>query len=337
MRNHNLDLLRILAMLAVIVIHAAAPFLFGSGGHNSQFIIALLYDSFSRFCVPLFIMISGALVFSYGIDLDTNPWQFYKRKLVRFAPPLLLWFILYWIFNGRFESVLNSTNISEAFRNMWQIVTSGVPHYHLWYVFMLPGLFLISPLLVFIKRKVTPKQWVYIGIGLLLFGILHNGWRSITGASFPHVFEFIDFLGYFILGDVLLNRKYSKLLSFIGFIGGSLLLAIAIYLFTLRYPGNFAFDAFLSPFIVITTISLYVLINQNLEVAKSGVVHDIALSSFGIYLVHAMVIDSLMKVTNLKLTSFVAVDIFLYTILTLAISYAIVKVLRGSKITMWSV
>lgn len=336
-RHHDLDFLRVLSMLAVIVIHAAAPFIARSGGHNSQFTVAVIYDSFSRFCVPMFVMLSGALMFGFQGEIDKNKWAYYKKKLLRFGPALVFWIIFYWVFSGKMQGIIAGMTIWEILKNAWWVLLNDVPHYHLWYIYMLPGLFLIAPWLRQLKERFTTKQWAIFGIVLLLFGVLHNGWRIYAGTNLPRYYEFIDFIGYLVLGDVFLNMKFPKKFAVFGYVSGSALLAVVIYYYTLWHPGQFFFDSFLSPFIVLPTLSLYVLINQGFEFAKSKVIYELAITSFGIYLVHAAVIDKLMWMTNFTLSPWPFVDIFLYTMATLALSYSVVKILKSTIFSRWLV
>lgn len=56
-----LDLLRIISALAVIVIHLASDRLVFSTPNSFEWQSLNLLNSISRFCVPVFVMISGAL------------------------------------------------------------------------------------------------------------------------------------------------------------------------------------------------------------------------------------------------------------------------------------
>ncbi|EUJ18470.1 acyltransferase 3, partial [Listeria grandensis FSL F6-0971] len=64
-RKDNLDLLRCLSILMVIVIHVSATHLLGNATQmNTNFAIANFYDSISRTAVPLFILLSGYFTLS---------------------------------------------------------------------------------------------------------------------------------------------------------------------------------------------------------------------------------------------------------------------------------
>lgn len=61
-RNLALDMTRIIAVLAVVMIHTSAMFLTSFGHETLEFSVGNLFDSMSRIGVPLFVMISGALM-----------------------------------------------------------------------------------------------------------------------------------------------------------------------------------------------------------------------------------------------------------------------------------
>jgi surface polysaccharide O-acyltransferase-like enzyme len=322
-RNQGLDLLRIFAMIAVVVIHAAAPYILGNKPLDGSYITAITFDSFARFCVPVFVMISGALMLTVNEDIDKNPWQYYGKKVLRFLPPIIFWSVFYWGFSGKIGYILQSSSLEIAFNEIKHTLIREIPYYHMWYLFMMPGLFFMAPMFRFLKRKSTPKQWIALGIGLLIFGMLHNAWRQQVSSWAWYYAEFVDFLGYLILGDIIFNRKFPKAVSLFSYIGGSIALSVATYFFTQSYVASF-----LSILIAIPTIGLYAFLTSDKSTKDSKIVYDIALSSFGIYLVHPFIVDSIMRATNFSLTGHTGINIVVYTTITLILSYILVKVIR---------
>ena len=56
-----LDILRTLATIGVIIIHTSSPVLNMAYGHSmSEWWVGNIFDSASRFAVPLFLLLSGA-------------------------------------------------------------------------------------------------------------------------------------------------------------------------------------------------------------------------------------------------------------------------------------
>lgn len=90
-----LDLARAIAIIAVVLVHAVAPAVNGTwvaeGG--ATWWIANVTDSAGRWCVPVFVMVSGALL------LDPRrverPREFYRRRLARIGVPLVVWTLVH--------------------------------------------------------------------------------------------------------------------------------------------------------------------------------------------------------------------------------------------------
>lgn len=73
------DILRILSIIAVIILHFTAELLTSSNDFNtSSWWINNLFNSISRFAVPVFFMISGAMILR--TEIRSYP-EFYKRGL----------------------------------------------------------------------------------------------------------------------------------------------------------------------------------------------------------------------------------------------------------------
>ena len=61
-RNSFLDITRIVAVLAVIMIHTSSGFVTLYDTSSIEFLWGNIFDSISRIGVPLFVMISGSLM-----------------------------------------------------------------------------------------------------------------------------------------------------------------------------------------------------------------------------------------------------------------------------------
>ena len=88
-----LEVLRTLAALAVVGVHVAAMWLVARPGANdSLWWAANLWDSFLHWCVPVFVMISGALWL--GSTRPESARDFYRRRAQRLVWPLLGWTLI---------------------------------------------------------------------------------------------------------------------------------------------------------------------------------------------------------------------------------------------------
>ena len=135
-----LDIIRFIATIAVIVIHVTAPYIYQYGSiPMAQWNFYNVVDSLSRFAVPFFVMLSGALLMNKEIQLA----DFLKRRFVRILIPFLFWSIVYSVYNYYKLNIENKMNISTY---MLDCFTNGAS-YHLWYIYMLIGLYLLIPIL----------------------------------------------------------------------------------------------------------------------------------------------------------------------------------------------
>lgn len=151
-----IDWMRVAACLMVIIVHSTEPFYLGGEGSliltGSDAFWSSFFDSFVRACVPLFIVASSYLQF----PLHYSAGEFCRRRAVRILIPFVIWSIVYACVWG--EPVSNFRNLLMNFN-----YASG----HLWFVYMLIGVYLLMPLLSPWAEKVGKKELqVYLGIWL---------------------------------------------------------------------------------------------------------------------------------------------------------------------------
>ena len=151
-----IDWMRVAACFMVIVVHSTEPFYLGGEGSRiltaADAFWASLFDSFVRACVPLFIVASSYLQF----PLHYSSGEFCRRRAVRVLIPFAVWSLIYAFVWG--EPVYNLKNLLLNFN-----YAAG----HLWFVYMLVGVYLLMPILSPWAEKVGKKELqVYLGIWL---------------------------------------------------------------------------------------------------------------------------------------------------------------------------
>lgn len=151
-----LDWLRVAACFMVMVVHSTEPFYLGGNGSliltKADAFWSAFFDSFVRACVPLFIVTSSYLQF----PLHYSTGDFLRKRAMRILIPFLLWSLIYAFVWGNPVSNLKDLMLNFNY-------AAG----HLWFVYMLAGLYLIMPLLSAWAEKVSKKELqVYLGIWL---------------------------------------------------------------------------------------------------------------------------------------------------------------------------
>ena len=151
MRNREvwIDWLRVSACFMVFVVHATEPFYLGGEGSRilteSDAFWSSFFDSFVRSCVPLFVIASSYLQFP--IHYSTT--EFFKRRAVRILVPFIFWTVVYAFVWG--EPVTNFKDLLLNFN-----YAAG----HLWFVYMISGIYILMPLLSPWAEKVQKKEFV---------------------------------------------------------------------------------------------------------------------------------------------------------------------------------
>ena len=234
-----IDWLRVAACFMVFVVHSTEPFYLGGQGSlildETDAFWASFFDTLVRACVPLFVIASSYLMF----PLNCSTGEFFKKRAIRILIPFILWSVVYAFVWG--EPVENFKNLLLNFN-----YAAG----HLWFIYMLLGVYLLMPLLSPWAEKVGKKELLaYLGIWLFTTTIpIIRDWAAggsvsvIYGPSglprqalFPlwgeaswntyGVFYYMSgFIGYLLLG--LYFRKFVGELSW----AKTLLIAIPSYL-----------------------------------------------------------------------------------------------------------
>ena len=151
-----IDWMRVVACFLVIMTHSCEPFYLGGEGSliltKADALWVSILNVIPRACVALFVVASSYLQF----PLHYPTGEFFRRRAARLLVPFLLWTVVYALVWG--EPVQNFKDVLLNFN-----YAAG----HLWFVYMLVGVYLIMPLLSPWAEKVGKKELLaYLGIWL---------------------------------------------------------------------------------------------------------------------------------------------------------------------------
>ncbi|MFM2156348.1 MAG: hypothetical protein RL516_1097 [Bacteroidota bacterium] len=283
-----LDGIRWLATIAVIVIHVVAPYLYQYGQISiGSWNIYNFIDSLSRFAVPFFVMLSGALLLNRNISLP----DFLKKRFLRILIPFLFWSVIYSVYNY-LKNGEQEINYLIYFFNSLKDGAS----YHFWYIYMLIGLYLAIPILN--KWIVNSDlQLIVYFLVIWFFGLLISFFNLNLHKDFSLTI-FTGYVGYLILGYFIAHRS-SKINSYVLLT----LFIVAVgftFLATFKYPvdnGSFngKYYQYLSINVVVASASLFMLIKNSFNASKLYLdkIKFCNKYGFGVYLIHVLVLDAL--------------------------------------------
>ena len=231
-----LDVVRFVALFTVVCCHSSDPFnyVFGDTTENIADIQfwGAAYGSLVRPCVPLFVMITGALLLPVRTD-DTA--RFYKKRISRVFWPFLIWSIVYALFPW-FTGVLGCTPESiliffpfsgeEAAQQSLALSLQSVANIpmnfsnigvHMWYIYLLIGLYLYLPIFSAWVEKASEKGkfWFLMAWAVTLLVPYYQQlvapylWGSCSWNGFYMLYYFAGFNGYLLLGHYLRHHDFS--------------------------------------------------------------------------------------------------------------------------------
>lgn len=322
-KNHIvwLDVVRLIAMFTVVCCHCTDPFNFYPGDAPNIDEIKFwgaAYGAALRPCVPLFVMITGALLLPVRGDASV----FYKKRIPRVLFPFLIWSVIYnifpWVtgllglspqvvldfFPYAGEDVMRQS-LSVAVQYILEIPFNfSILAVHMWYIYLLIGLYLYMPIFSAWVEKASEraKLWFLLVWGITLFLPYYNQfvaqylWGTCSWNAFGMLYVFAGFNGYLLLGHYLKRIDWSLRKT----------LAIGIPMFIVGYIITFfgfryisalpeytpemyeLFFTYCSINVVMMTIPIFMLAKKA-EIRSERIrkaLANLTLCGFGIYMVH---------------------------------------------------
>ncbi|MBB2147196.1 acyltransferase family protein [Pedobacter sp. LMG 31464] len=293
-----LDNLRVIATIGVIFLHVAAPFLYKFtkiSGFNWW--TANVYDSLVRFCVPVFVMITGALLLPKDYQLN----DYLKKRVARIIFPFLFWIAVYSI---HILFILKKGFELPIFK-MLTISSSAFGYkitYHFWYIYMIIGIYLFIPIISKWIKNAKENELVYFLVIWLIAVLIALPIFSNYIPDF-NLKYFGGFIGYIVLGYYLSvrnfeNVKHIKTISLLIFASGVLLTIFGTY-FLSTYNGHFRIDlyTYFSPNVILAAVGLFLFIKHTNSTNSTlkAIRKFLNKHSFGIYFIHMLVLYYLNK------------------------------------------
>ena len=358
-----LDVCRFAAMFLLVCCHCADPFNFYSG--DDPAVLADIqfwggvYGSAIRPCVPLFVMITGALL----LPLRREAGPFYRRYIPRVFWPFLVWSVLYNLFPWLtgvlgFEPDVILTFFPYAGEDVTRqalTVSLGyigqipmnfsVVDVHMWYIYLLIGLYLYMPIFSAWVEKASEKAklWFLLGWSVTLFVpylreyVNPYIWGACSWNEFYMLYYFAGFNGYLLLGHYLRHHDWSL----------SKILLAGIPMFVVGFGVTFAgfrhitslpefteeqlelFFYYCSPNVVMMTIPIFLLCKK-VEIRSVWIqkaLANLTVCGFGVYMIHYFFTGpsvALMRTLHIP----ICLQIPLAAVLAFAVSWALVLLIR---------
>ncbi|MBP7740927.1 acyltransferase family protein [Candidatus Woesebacteria bacterium] len=327
------DLIRIIAVFLVIMVHSSSKIVTSwLNASPSDWMIANIYDSISRVSVPLFVMLSGALLLNRKEDL----FVFLKKRIKRIFLPWLFWGTVLLVFT----KYIGFSNIFETmkydFSNIKLVITENFIG-GFWFMPMLVGIYLTTPIIKKFLIKSTDTEIKYFfAIWLTISSII-----PFANKMFDLSISFINpswflYLGYYIGGYYLVYKikdfkksitklKVLFLVSFLITVLGTYQQSLMNDIFTNTFYDYLSISVVAMSF-TLFSILFYYFRNIKLNKKISSIIYHFSQNSFGILLCHTMILEFF------SAGNYPIISIPISVILTFLVSNSIIGILKGIKI-----
>jgi surface polysaccharide O-acyltransferase-like enzyme len=295
------DTLRILAAFAVVLLHVSAPIVLQTDLGSIQWWIGNIADSSVRWCVPVFVLISGALLLDPTKEESLS--IFYQKRAKKLLVPLVFWSLVYFVFRHRLSEELTIKKIATD-------ILAGRPYYHLWYLYMVAGLYIFTPFFrTYVRASSQEERSLLITLTLLLSSLFSFLSYFYLDSQQTILTIFIPYIGYYLCGHQIRSMKEVKtssrsLLTVI--LMSLVLISLGTFILVDVYgldKGLFLYD-FVSPPVVLMSVALFSLVRKtNFPGFLKGAIRHVAPTALGIYVIHPIIISGLGMI-GLSSTSF---------------------------------
>ena len=327
-RVYYFSYLRAFACIGIIVLHTVFSFYTVHQAELNHVSTAGVNSVTNNlmWAVPCFVMITGALLLepSRNVSLHKLFYQYIRRIL-----SALLFFCLFYRFVDMF---LNQESFSL------QIITDGLMKFltgtgwsHLWYLYLLIGLYLILPGMKAVTKICPDTELRYLTfIGILFLSIFRlSSFMGISLGFYIHIatiYPVYLLMGYCIAKDIIPIKLSTAILLTIG---STVFLAGMTYLFYTKQIANLdSLWGYPALPVVLQSAGLFALF-KHIPIKKNQF-HTLVCKlddvSFGIYLIHFLFIRIILRYW--KVNPFIGGNIFLIPIIILGI-------LLVSWLTVW--
>jgi surface polysaccharide O-acyltransferase-like enzyme len=285
-------MVRASAGFLVVISHVFAPICSGMNNYTmSNWWFFNLFDSFMRPCASLYVMISGALFL--GSPRKETYLQFIRRRCSRILAPFFVWSMIYAFLECRIRGDVFS------WRGAILQFLQGPTEYHLWFMYLILGIYVITPFLRRIIQAASTAQILgIIGLwmGYLIAQFINPDltWDGPGGTVLKYGGFFL--LGYALDKTVLSRRKMAGIwLSWLAIVG---VCAWATYVLTLRQGGKLdeTFYGGATPLVALEAAAVFLILRhvdgltlfQHPWVRK--IISRLSRESYNVYLIHAFFI-----------------------------------------------
>lgn len=207
-RESFLDRLRVLATCAVVMLHTITGVMdnVDMSIYPLERTVFLVAMDWLTWCVPVFVLISGYLF------LEPDRKISFKQMLVRYCRRIVLALFLFGVPYACLELIARSGTFRlEMAGQSVRMVLTGNGWSHMWYLYLILFLYLITPALRHMLAKL-PGRVIYLLLAILFVGssVLPFWWKVLNQEDILSLPDGGIYLFYYICGYLFHENRKTK-------------------------------------------------------------------------------------------------------------------------------
>jgi surface polysaccharide O-acyltransferase-like enzyme len=293
------DSIRVWGTVAVVIGHVCDLVLFNNLVGDGDWWILNLTESACRWAVPIYIMLSGALLLDPARNEPAS--ELYRKRLARIGVPIVFWSAFFMTFTYYFGP-------KEEAGKIWSNLALGKPYAHLHFIFRLAGLYAFTPAIRVFLRYAERRTVAVVVVMLFFLSAANSITEAVLKTELSMFFRFVPFVGFYLSGWLLREPKLTR-----RELSGCAALAIACVLILAGGTGlltehfgrdpfpslSFLLYDFVSPVRIAMAVAVWLLLvdffNEQRAQTKFGrfLTRVVAPTTLGLYLAHPFFRDVL--------------------------------------------
>ena len=334
-RFDYIDLMRAIAIAMVVAIHVASTYFYNSemaAAATSNWKASTWVMGFLRPAVPLFLMISGTLLLQPSKSSESIS-HFFRKRVTRVLAPFIIWSAAFigWRILFLNETISLGEAINAFFRDSVYV--------HFWFMYVLLALYVVTPLMRQFTKNTSQTHLAY-ALGIWIFAKslmpLVESWSGFELKLVYHL-PLTGYIGFFLggyyLSRVNVPRQVHRALPGIYVALALLTGALALHLNGMESGINDSIYNNLKPNTILMAACLFLWLKDipycswaGRNVVLDGCIKLVSRFSFGIYLMHLMLVDLFqstyfmgLQINALPLSAFLTIPLFSMIVLALSI------------------
>ena len=195
-KRKDLEQIRAIACISVVILHTFRTFINQKMMTHTGYITASVIRDLMNYAVPCFLMVTGALLLDETRDVSIK--KIWKKYIPSVGIPLIICTIIFCITDAVFDGTVSSYIIKDVLIDIW----TDSSWKHLWYVYMLIGIYVLLPFYRKIAEHSSNKELMYLTCMWLIFIVVIPQIGIITGTKSGFyvctytVYPLLLFIGY---------------------------------------------------------------------------------------------------------------------------------------------